>query len=196
MGLIFSSSAGELKIVQYLVENGINVNKKSFNKTALESACQSRKNIHIVKYLIKRGGANIIVENQRDYNQEGNALHFSSFLGNPEITKILLNESINLSNLFVTKDFLLKSKDYKGNTPLHDASSQDSLLTEAFTRMTNRELGCEDEVNNSDHLETIKILIKNGANVNLKNNQGETPLDLAKSKEIKEYLIKHGAKNL
>ena len=41
----------------------------------------------------------------------------------------------------------------------------------------------------------LEILIANGADLNVKNDQGKTPLDYAKSEEIKELLILNGAKS-
>ena len=42
--------------------------------------------------------------------------------------------------------------------------------------------------------EIVKYLVKNGADINIKNNDGKTALDLADSEEIKEVLRKTGAK--
>jgi ankyrin repeat protein len=47
------------------------------------------------------------------------------------------------------------------------------------------------------HKDVAELLIAKGADVNVKNNQGRTPLSLAKKKghnEIVELLRKHGAK--
>ena len=46
-------------------------------------------------------------------------------------------------------------------------------------------------------LETVKLLVSRGANVNARNSAKQTPLALAKkrtSEEIQKYLIAHGAK--
>ena len=43
-------------------------------------------------------------------------------------------------------------------------------------------------------LEMVKLLIEIGADVNIKNNDGKTVLDLAKTKEIEEVLRKAVAK--
>lgn len=50
-------------------------------------------------------------------------------------------------------------------------------------------------VRDYNNKEMLEILIANGADLNVKNDQGKTPLDYAKSKEIKELLILNGAKS-
>ncbi|MDP6680083.1 MAG: ankyrin repeat domain-containing protein, partial [Verrucomicrobiota bacterium] len=47
---------------------------------------------------------------------------------------------------------------------------------------------------NSGHKEIVEMLIANGADVNAKRDDGQTPIDLA-SIEISELLRKHGGKN-
>ena len=42
--------------------------------------------------------------------------------------------------------------------------------------------------------EIVKYLVKNGSDINIKNNDGKTALDLTDSEEIKEVLRKTGAK--
>ena len=60
----------------------------------------------------------------------------------------------------------MNKANYYGRTPLHVAS----------------ELG---------HLEIVKVLIANKADFLYKNNNGQTPLDIAKTYEIKQYIMKH-----
>ena len=44
------------------------------------------------------------------------------------------------------------------------------------------------------NLEIVQFLIESGADVNIKNNDGKTALDLAETEEIKEVLKKAGIK--
>ena len=44
------------------------------------------------------------------------------------------------------------------------------------------------------HLEIVKYLVKNGADINIKNEDGNTALDWAATEEIKELLRKAGYK--
>ncbi len=50
-------------------------------------------------------------------------------------------------------------------------------------------------VRDHNNREMLEILINNQADLNVKNDEGKTPLDYAKSKEIKQLLIFSGAKN-
>ena len=44
-----------------------------------------------------------------------------------------------------------------------------------------------------DKLDIVKVLIEWGADVNAKGKDGNSPLDCAKSKEMKDLLKQHGA---
>ena len=40
----------------------------------------------------------------------------------------------------------------------------------------------------NEHLEVVKLLIERGADINIKNNEGETPLDFAKKRPKRELV--------
>jgi len=66
----------------------------------------------------------------------------------------------------------VNAKGYRERTPLHDAAYR-------------------------GHKEIVELLIDAGADVNAKNNSGETPLDMGiqlKQTEIADLLRKHGGK--
>ena len=50
-------------------------------------------------------------------------------------------------------------------------------------------------VRDYNNKEMLEILIANGADLNVKNDQGKTPLDFAKTEEMQQLLIKYGAKS-
>ena len=50
-------------------------------------------------------------------------------------------------------------------------------------------------VRDYNNKEMLEILIDNGADLNVKNDQGKTPLDYAKTEEMQQLLIKYGAKS-
>jgi len=64
---------------------------------------------------------------------------------------------------------LINAKDWNGETPLHKAAI-------------------------NGHVELVKLLLEEGANPNALSYEGIYPIDWTKSEEIKEILIKHGAK--
>ena len=83
-------------------------------------------------------------------NQDLTPAHWASIMGETDILKVLLEHAERLGTEDLEK--MLKAKDNKGNTPLHAA---------AF-------LG---------RIEIVALLIKHKANVNTKNDDGETPLE-------------------
>ena len=48
-------------------------------------------------------------------------------------------------------------------------------------------------VRSREDLDTVKLLLENGANPNIKNNRDETPLLITRNKDIAKILIEHGA---
>jgi len=64
---------------------------------------------------------------------------------------------------------LINAKDWNGETPLHKAAI-------------------------NGHVELVKLLLEEGSNPNALSYEGIYPIDWTKSEEIKEILIKHGAK--
>lgn len=62
----------------------------------------------------------------------------------------------------------IHERDQNQNTPLHIAADQENF-------------------------EIVKVLVENGANVNLQNIYGETPYYLAQNNDIRAYLIANGA---
>ena len=49
------------------------------------------------------------------------------------------------------------------------------------------------KVQTEDYLESIRILLKNGADVNAKDDMGRTPLSRAQDPRVRKLLIEYGA---
>ncbi len=45
----------------------------------------------------------------------------------------------------------------------------------------------------NEHWDTVKLLVEKGADVNAKDNDGDTVLSLASNNEVKQWLREHGA---
>lgn len=103
----------------------------------------------------------------------------ASSRGNKEIVKTVIEKGVNLSSSY-----------YKSISPLHVAISGYSKFEFSIKPFKDKEKILE------DYLEIIKLLIEAGADVNIKNKEGETPLILSYitfNIEIHELLIKSGA---
>ncbi|MBE86868.1 MAG: hypothetical protein CMO69_03935 [Verrucomicrobiales bacterium] len=80
-----------------------------------------------------------------------------------------LNSHINMTKLLISNGANLEEKDKFGNTSLHYTAKN----------------GCK---------EIVELLIYKNADVNFKNNAGETPLDIARNKETAAFLLKNNGK--
>ena len=97
--LMYASESGRLDIVKYLVENGADVNAKSFNKRARGTAliyASSNNRVDVMNYLLDHG-ANI---NETTDPMEESSLFWTVAKGYVEGTELLLKRGImvNLKN--------------------------------------------------------------------------------------------------
>lgn len=141
-----------------LIKNRANVNAKDNNgKTALMYAVDEHKE-ELVDLLIKNK-ANV---NAKD-NEGKTALMYACYdfreypVLNPNIVKSLIRAGANINEV------------NNGNT---------ALLLAIYTYISGAVYNEEDF--NDRTFETIRLLINNGANVNIRNKEGETPLSLSK----------------
>ena len=132
------------------------------------------KKLNLEDYLSQGGDINI-------QDSKGlTLLHYAVDFENKEIAISLINNGANVN-----------VKDNKGMTPLHLASSKNSLtglLPTSCKTPPRRQID-----RNQETKDTIGLLIAKGADVNAKNNQGETPLHGVKRTDIAELLIPKGA---
>eukprot|EP00435_Cladocopium_sp_Y103_P037644 s1967_g10.t1 len=95
-------------------------------------------------------------------------LHWAAESGDLKIVKLLLDGGDGLLQVFLTK---LEPKTYQNDTPLHWAAGK-------------------------GHLEIVQELVKRGAKVNRKNEDGMTPLHLAAQRDrvnVVKFLLANGA---
>ncbi|XP_015189072.1 PREDICTED: ankyrin-3-like [Polistes dominula] len=167
--LIMAAEQGQLEIVKFLCNMGINVNARSSrNSTALHFAIgnSSNPNLEIVQFLIDNG-AEIDVENVFGYTPLQNALYNKNF----EVAKLLIEKGgADVNRIYINTHY---ARQRLGGTLLHWA--------------------CR----NYDGDEAIKFLIKNGANINATEHDGRTPLCLlvkhTGTPEMIKFLVENGA---
>lgn len=79
----------------------------------------------------------------------------------------------------------------------NDINKINSILKSGKADINSKDKYCETALMRASwrgYSEIVKYLVEKRADINIKNNNGKTALDLADSKEIKEVLRKTGAK--
>jgi ankyrin repeat protein len=109
----------------------------------------------------------LLLERGADVNQLNKDNMNSLFIGVLNITSG--KSSFEVVQLLLDKGIDIDTQDFKGRTVLMLAASQNDVVT-------------------------VKILLENKANVNLKNDSGQTALDLSNDSEIIKMLLKAGSK--
>ena len=145
--------------------------------------------------------ANLLRQNRADPGVQGrfgrNPLHVAAGSGNFEVVRILIGcDSANID-----------ARDGSGSTPLHRVSGG-RYLKDGFVPRVPLERGADINVQNQigrplhrasiyGALEVVRLLLEHGANVDAKDNDRETALQVAARHghdEVVELLRKHGAK--
>ena len=172
--LSLSIYGNHFEAVKVLVKAGAKINKPGFSKlTALHMALEDDKNSQIPLHLIQ-AGANV---NTEDVN--GNTpLHYAVEIKSIEIVKAIIKAGADL-----------EAENNTRSTPLMIAIAGDDLKmiqllmgSGALVKVSgskNRYDVLHTAAQHARNLETLKILLKAGANVNGKDEAGNTPLHYA-----------------
>ncbi len=178
---------GHIEIVRFLIKKRAKIKlKDKSERTALHySAWYNR--VNIAKFLIEKG----LNVNAKSENNE-TPIFYAVKEGYLKMVKLLVNNgaSINL----VGGDF--------GDTLLHRSVTYGHYELSVYLIKKGSEVNAKDGFDMTSlhwavergHTNIAKLLIGKGANVNAKTKDGETPLDLAKSKDMKKLLRQAGAK--
>ena len=197
--------SGNLAICKLLVSRGANVNASSRGKTALFSAARYR-HPDVVQFLLK-SKAN---PNARDDEGLTALMILLNDFKRTDAYGVKMTPTSEKDALTIVKMLLAAGADpnigatFYG-TPLTSAASKPGCIEIVRTLLDGGA-----KVNESENgftplhaavfvgdLDTVKLLISRGANVNERNQMKQTPLTKAKEKqavEIQKYLIAHGAK--
>ncbi|XP_022109248.1 serine/threonine-protein phosphatase 6 regulatory ankyrin repeat subunit B-like [Acanthaster planci] len=197
------------KSVEILLNTGANVNaqdkygdtclhlllEKSF-KEATGSTAKKQKGVaksllviqNLIRMLLRHGNIDVTL---RDNNRD-NCLHFAAFSGNDDAVKEILKAKKSVIN------------DRNGSlAPLHIASFYDHAdVVQTLAKQGN----CNKDLQNSNsqtalhiaieknHYKCIEALVNNGANVNAKDNGGNTSLHLVMMKESTQTMLRSASK--
>ena len=86
ISLLIAAMSNHYEIVDWLIDNGMNLTHKETNETLLFVACRENK-IDLLKHLLEKSIIDIHIPNNEGYYP----LHIASSKGNIEIVKILVN---------------------------------------------------------------------------------------------------------
>lgn len=180
--------------IQFLIQRGADVNATdNRGNSCLHAACGTN-NLENIRLLIEHG-TNVHAQN----NDLETPFHNAVKVGDEQILQFLLENGANVN-----------AADKFGNTPLHfrfdDDYDTDGQLNVAQLLIENganvNAKAKRDGITplhqaaSNRHLDFVKVLIQNGAQVDPTDNEEKTPLHLACEKnytEIAKFLIENGA---
>ncbi|GHM58178.1 MAG: hypothetical protein sL5_06130 [Candidatus Mesenet longicola] len=185
-----ASRNGQLKVVKYLIENKADFEvKDKYDRTPLHDASLSG-HLNIVEYLVEKGA---ILEIKDKYdktpldlaNQKG-YVNIVEFLKQAQLDRGLFTV-IQDGNHDKVEDLIknganLEAKNRDGKTPEDLATQKGDIGIMKIIKQAklDRELFTAVQDGN---LNKVKDLIKNGANLEARDKDGKTPLDLATPRE-------------
>lgn len=191
--LIRYSYIGDIQKVKEYHKKGAKVDKYKGNSSALSWAV-FKDNVDIAKYLINHKAS----INMTSFSGR-NILHYAVQNNNFELTKYLIKNGVKLKDRNSGHDILFEAVK-NGNLalvkyllPLFKYIDRYYLI---FTPHRDVRTSLLITAIQNDNIEIAKYLIKNGANINLSNNRGETPILTAmrnKHFELARYIIDKGA---
>ena len=169
--LICAIEANSQSTVELLIAKGANIN----------GSLRFIKSVDWLKFLIAQG-ADINRNNYRNHT----LLHFAVINNKKEIAELLLSHKLNVN-----------AKDDYGNTPLHFVAelNKKTYLDMGYYFLVNNQLDFDNRSENI-RLDIVKLLFENGAIVDIRNDDYNTPLHLAaraNNQDIAEYLLEKKA---
>merc|ERR1712038_1844219 len=166
--------------------------------------------LHLVKFLIDAGAELLSVNADGnmpyDLCEDDTTLSYiENEMARRGVTQELIDDTRSQTERRMLSDLVawqatggdMETRDHSGATPLHIASANGYLSVVEFLL----DHHASTEVVDDDlwqplhaaacwgHLEVVEMLAQNGANVNAKTRNGETPFDICEDPDIKERLL-------
>ncbi|APR97793.1 ankyrin repeat domain-containing protein [Wolbachia endosymbiont of Folsomia candida] len=154
------------------------------------------KRLGVVKYLVSENAALMSLRTKREEtngNGELIALHLAAFDGNNEITKFLIQQSLQDVHTYSQIGTPLHYAALGGNKEIVVTLLQNGAGIEAPSTDGYKPLHFAAD---KDHKEVVKALLSKGAQVDARDNQGITPLHLAAEEgklKVVKVLLNNGA---
>lgn len=194
--LMIACENNNKEIIELLIKKGANINDVDHNnRTALHEACK-KGNLEVVKILIENG-ANIHIEEESGKT----AVTFATEIVQPESLEIIKYLKDKGANLLV--------KDKNNNNLLHKVIGgvqkdiKETIKIIKYLISEKIELNEQNTIGNTPlinailltkNIEIVKILIENGADINIENGTNKNAIDLTikrKSHEILDVLLQY-----
>jgi len=210
---LIAASKGDNNSVQEFVKDGININMKECKKTAISYSVRNN-NYNMFKYLVDNGAkvnntlltlaiCNNNIEMNEFFKKQGalkepkntkKALRYAIFKKNLKGVKYLVENGVQLNNVEGNEESLLSQPILNNDFEMleflikNDADINHIKNVDHGTFFTLAIQG--------GNMKIIKLLVENGAKLNIANTWGKTELMTAagyKNLEITKYLVENGA---
>ena len=185
--LFWACFSGKIKMVNYLIRKGCDPN---YTKNRLRPIHGAAINGYkeVLKILLKNG----VDVDSREFCSDRTPLHWAAQEGRIDAGRYLIEQGANINKL-----------NKSGETPLRIAIGEDNIdfvktlckfhvdINKYATRASALILACA-----YNRIEIVRFLIERGANINIRNEDNETPLFFAArhgSKELVNLLISNHA---
>ena len=162
-----------------LIQQGTDVHAKDIKGHTAIHVVSLTGNMRIAKLLLKKG----VDINVKDKDKH-TSLHGTALVGH-----------MKLASLFIQRGAEINARDIMGYTPLHQASWNGHTEIVSLLLKNGANINVQDEKGytplhravSEGYMETTSLLLKSGAK-NIKNRDGQLPVDLAEAIEMKELI--------
>lgn len=181
--LMMSSLYGNLEVVKFLVEHGAKIDSTNPDDSPLITAAK-KGNTTVLEYLIKKGanvnGANIINDNSSLVLKSESPLMAAVYEGEFEATKLLVENGANLE---------YENETAEKDTAVIWAAGRGSKHILEYLIKKGAKINYQNEKGQTalmraviySQTDNVKVLLDSKADVNLKDKDGHSALDLAKA---------------
>ena len=205
----------ESEVIDILIDNGANVNAKNkTDHTPLHYAGKSQK----ITSLLVKNGADVNVKNNEGITPlhkarlpevaeiliaHGAEINFQDKKGKIPLHYLVINDSLSAAELLINQGANINVQDNNNQTPLDYVLSEEmaKLMIGSGAKFSDGDISLNPgkysllhEAVALDNKNLIDLLIANGANINVKDEDGNTPLHYGKDNQtITKLLIANGA---